>query len=116
MALALNANPPSTGLQALGSMWAPWPGPSLLEPSHSSGKCCLSHTTAVVTDLTPLLPVSSSSAEQWGQQDLLLSGIVNGMQGFLAGHQAGFKGSLTPEIGDKITAGYNVPPNNTYYI
>ena len=70
----------------------------------------------VVTDLTPLLPVSSSSAEQWGQQDLLLSGIVNGMQGFLAGHQAGFKGSLTPEIGDKITAGYNVPPNNTYYI
>lgn len=39
-----------------------------------------------------------------GQQDLLLSGIVNGMQGFLVGHQAGFKES--PEIGDKITDYY----------
>ena len=114
MALALIASPHNTGLQALGSMWAPWPGASLLEPSRSSGKCCLSHTTAGgyrPHSASPGLLFLSCTV---GQQDLLLSGIVNGMQGFLVRHQAGFKGS--PETGDKITVGYNVPPNNTYFI
>lgn len=114
MALALIASPRSTGLQALGSMWAPWPGPFLLEPSCSSGKCCFSHTTAGGYRPHSTSPSLLFLSCTMGQQDLLLSGIVNGMQGFLVGHQAGFKES--PEIGDKITVGYNVPPNNTYYI